>query len=271
MKNKLHYVHTDHLGRPEIVSDSHQNTVWRAENKTFDRKVRVNKIGGLSIGFPGQYWDKDKQSWYNGFRDYDSTIGRYLQSDPIGTNGGINTYSYVLSNPVRLVDVLGLGPKELQPGGGPEDEGNETAPNGCENFNAGLDIINKLGKNLLDGKDINPSSLYASRKKNKDGSYSIKTFKNEDTQFDFEIENDGWRSINGVTTNAGKITIYKSATVAVTRRVRLKNLTMKRLVLTGAQHAAFVTLHEVAHANGIRDTPTSEFEANSFAVEALGL
>ena len=74
VKNKLHYVHTDHLGRPEIVSDSHQNTVWRAENKTFDRKVRVNKIGGLSIRFPGQYWDKDKQSWYNGSREANNAL-----------------------------------------------------------------------------------------------------------------------------------------------------------------------------------------------------
>lgn len=110
VKNKLHYVHSDHLGRPEIVSDSHQNTVWRAQNKAFDRKVLINNIGNLNIGFPGQYWDKEKQSWYNGFRDYDSTIGRYLQSDPIGTNGGINTYNYVLSNPISLVDVLGLIP-----------------------------------------------------------------------------------------------------------------------------------------------------------------
>ncbi|MCP3932830.1 MAG: RHS repeat-associated core domain-containing protein [Bacteroidetes bacterium] len=45
------------------------------------------------------------ESWH---RFYDPTTGRYISADPIGLKGGINLYTYALSNPIMYVDIKGL-------------------------------------------------------------------------------------------------------------------------------------------------------------------
>jgi RHS repeat-associated protein len=62
----------------------------------------------MPLRFPGQYYDQETGTNYNYFRDYDPSIGRYIQSDPIGLQGGLNTYGYVGGNAVGSVDPLGL-------------------------------------------------------------------------------------------------------------------------------------------------------------------
>src|ERR1700730_18465400 len=48
---------------------------------------------------------RSHQNWY---RDYDPLTGKYVESDPLGLQGGVNIYAYTSDNPVSLTDPMGL-------------------------------------------------------------------------------------------------------------------------------------------------------------------
>jgi RHS repeat-associated protein len=64
---------------------------------------------GRRIGvYPGQYYDPETGLHYNYFRYYNPQTGRYITPDPIGLEGGVNLFSYVVNNPMNLIDPFGL-------------------------------------------------------------------------------------------------------------------------------------------------------------------
>lgn len=72
------------------------------------RRWRQRTSGRVLLRLPGQYYDAETNLNYNNARYYDSGSGRYVSSDPIGLNGGINTYRYAYANPLIYYDPSGL-------------------------------------------------------------------------------------------------------------------------------------------------------------------
>jgi RHS repeat-associated protein len=119
---QLYFIHTDHLNTPRLVADSTGTTVWRWDqaepfgNNPADENPSGLGAFDLPLRLPGQRYDAETGLHYNYFRDYDPSIGRYGESDPIGLRGGLNTYAYVDNSPLREIDVFGL--QIAPPGGG---------------------------------------------------------------------------------------------------------------------------------------------------------
>jgi RHS repeat-associated protein len=111
----IYNIHTDHLNTPRLVTGSvNPGARWRWDADPFGVGVPNNNPTGagvfeFNLRFPGQIYFAETGLNYNYYRDgYDSAVGRYTQSDPIGLRGGINTYAYAGGNPVLHADPTGL-------------------------------------------------------------------------------------------------------------------------------------------------------------------
>ncbi|MCP3999675.1 MAG: hypothetical protein GY727_02060, partial [Gammaproteobacteria bacterium] len=107
-----YFVHTDHLGTPQVMTDIYQDIVWKADYNPFGKATVTTELVENNVRFPGQYFDSETGLHYNYFRYYETGTGRYITSDPIGLQGGLNTYGYVSGNPMYWSDPLGLWSEE---------------------------------------------------------------------------------------------------------------------------------------------------------------
>jgi RHS repeat-associated protein len=108
----VYYIHTDQLNTPRAITNGAGALVWLWNSDPFGAAAPAEQPAGQApfvnnLRFAGQYYDRETNLHYNYFRDYDPQLGRYVQSDPIGLAGGINTYGYVAANPLKYSDPTG--------------------------------------------------------------------------------------------------------------------------------------------------------------------
>nr|EFG2677614.1 hypothetical protein [Escherichia coli] len=118
---RTNYAVSDLTGRPLMLFNSEGKTVWRpgqtslwglalslpADTGYPDPRGELDPEAPPGLLYAGQWQDTESGLCYNRFRYYEPETGMYLVSDPLGLQGGEQTYRYV-PNPCGYVDPLGL-------------------------------------------------------------------------------------------------------------------------------------------------------------------
>ena len=95
--DRLFWVHGNHMGVPAVITDATGTELLVPHRLRPPRVPRPKPNARSSVA----------DLYYNRYRDYDPTTGRYIQADPIGLDGGASPYSYAMNNPLRYTDPTG--------------------------------------------------------------------------------------------------------------------------------------------------------------------
>jgi len=112
-QHHLYSAHTDRLGAPQVLTDHNRAVNWKAVYQPYGFSTVTTSSGPSGtpiqhLRLPGQYYDSEFGYLHNGWRDFNPGTGRYIQNDPIGLSGGMNTYRYAKDNPEMYTDPSGL-------------------------------------------------------------------------------------------------------------------------------------------------------------------
>lgn len=123
-KHLVRYQLHNHLGSATLELDQDNRVVSYEEYHPFGTTAYQAKNAAINAvakryRFSGMERDDETGLNYHSARYYLPWLGRWLNCDPIGIEGGLNFYEYSCNNPVSLVDTTGLNPNappQLQAG-----------------------------------------------------------------------------------------------------------------------------------------------------------
>ncbi len=104
-----YFFQNDDLGTPQKMTTATGAVVWSAHYSSFGKAI-IDPASTVenNLRYPGQYEDVETALYYNWWRYYDSSLGRYFCPDPLGVDEGVNLYLYVYNKLNNAIDPTGL-------------------------------------------------------------------------------------------------------------------------------------------------------------------
>lgn len=103
-----YYYSRDHLGSIREVTGSNGAVKGRYDYDAWGNQIAAEGKISVDFGYTGHYFHQPSGLNLAMYRAYSPALGRWINRDPIGEEGGINLYAYVSNDPSNLVDILGL-------------------------------------------------------------------------------------------------------------------------------------------------------------------
>jgi RHS repeat-associated protein len=100
---------TDHLGSVLAQTREDQSIASGSRYSAYGETATSGEVQAGDLGYTARENDGTGLYFYRA-RYYDPVLKRFVSSDPIGLDGGLNTYTYVLGNPLAYADPTGENP-----------------------------------------------------------------------------------------------------------------------------------------------------------------